>query len=150
MDKKQNPPFDVVAFQSIGIAFGLFIIGSGLFGTVTHDFQVGLGMVLGSLVFYAPVCVILLCGPLTLLFYGVSRFRPLSVRSLSALGACGGALLGGLGGLGFGPGLRRYTTGIPNTVIVLALMGLAMGLAFGLIFAWRYRAAQQRVESRRA
>jgi len=67
----------------------------------------------------------------------------------SVLGACGGALLGGLGALVFGPGLRRYTSGIPNSVLELTPMGLAMGLAFGLIFAWRYRVAQQLIEGRR-
>ena len=149
MDKNRHPPFGLVAIQSIGVAFGIFVIGSGLFGTVTHDLQVGLGIALGSLVFYGPVCVILLCTPLTFLFYVVSRLRPLSVVSFSVSGACGGAVLGCLGALLFGPGLRRYTSGIPNSVLELTPMGLAMGLAFGLIFAWRYRVAQQLVESRR-
>ena len=149
MDKDRNLPFGLVAIQSIGVSFGIFVIGSGLFGTAIHDFQVGLGIALGSLVFYGPACVILLCTPLTLLFYVFSRLRPLSVVSFSVLGACGGALLGCLSALVFGPGLRRYTSGIPNSVLELTPIGLAMGLAFGLIFAWRYRVAQQLVESRR-
>ena len=149
MDESRPPSFSWIAIQSIAIFFGVFVVGSGLFGTATHDLQVGLGIALGSLVFYAPVCVILLCIPLTFLIYVVSRMRPLSVVNVLVLGACGGALLGCLGALAFGPGLRRFTSGIPNSVLVLTPMGLVMGLAFGLIFAWRYRVAQQRVASRR-
>jgi hypothetical protein len=135
MDKNPPLPFSWLAIQSIGASFGMLVIGSGLFGIAMHDLQVGLGIALGSLVLYGPVCVILLCTPLTLLFCVVSRSRPLSVVDFPALEACGGASLGCLGALVFGPGLRRYTSGMPNSVLELTPVGLAMGLAFGLIFA---------------
>ena len=145
MAKKKHPAFALAAVQSTGLGYLAFVIGSGFFGAAVHDLQVGLGIALGSLLLYGPACVILLCFPLILIFYIASRAMLLTLGRILLVGASCGALLGYLGALIFGPGLRRYTSGIPNSIGELIPMGFAMGLAFGLLFAWRYRVAQQSV-----
>ncbi len=116
MAKKKRPAFALAAVQSTGLGYLAFVIGSGFFGAAVHDLQVGLGIALGSLVFYGPACVILLCFPLILISYIASSAMLLTLGRILLMGASCGALLGYLGALIFGPGLRRYTSGIPNSI----------------------------------